>query len=1095
MPEAPQPEPTTLQAITVEWQDAGNVNTGPRPIPANAIVPNPSPSPVHDVSADISDAIRSRDTAFGENKPSSMKEATDAAFASAGTTFTAQGQELAGDRFTADGRALHVDVGTNVPQGGAVTPPTDVAAPERLDGKEREKDLENLPSPSNPGLTQTEAERLLQQNGPNEIVTKKKNPILHFMGFFWGPMQFVIWVAIGVTAGNQMWPDLVILLILQFLNGFVAWREEKNAGDAIEALKKGLAPKAIVKRDGAWRTIASRELVVGDIVKLTIGSIIPADVKLLDGESLEVDQAAITGESLPVTVYPATEVYQGSVVKRGEIQALVVKTGADTFLGKASSLVGSVKHTGNIQKVVMKITIFIISLAFTLCLAIFIYLLARAPRTTGHLQFVDVWAISMVFLVASVPVATPVVVTAALAVGAHNLSEHQVIISRLSAIEELAGMDILCSDKTGTLTKNELTLSDPFLLGNTTAEDLILMAALASKRETEGQDAIDLCISTTVQDHTVFDRYTELHFIPFDPVRKRTEATIQTSEGVFQVAKGAPQVILAMANNVDEIRAQVEGKVLEMAEKGYRTLGVAKKGSDEQWTMLGLLTLYDPPRDDTAHTIKRALELGIRVKMITGDQTAIAKETARALGMNTDIFNTDIWHDEKMSEEERSEVIESADGFAEVFPEQKYQIVETLQKRGHRVGMTGDGVNDAPALKKADCGIAVSGATDAARAAADMVLTLPGLSVIIDAILRARMIFQRIKNYLIYRIAASIQLCFFFFFGVIVFNPAAWYGGTDWRVFRLTNIAILIITILTDLTTIAIGYDHVKPSQKPDVWNLGRCITMSFVLGAVACISTILWTVVCLNLINATWILNSWFSIAAISYETALTAVWLVASLQVYLGVLSARTESWWFTRMPGLALLFTLAVSLCITTFFAAYWWLESIESSDIENADDVPWSIVGVGWLWAFVWFLIQDVVKVFAYRILQAHDRKKEEAAKKIADEQQLQERKSELNVRSRASILTRGSFIAANQGADTSRQIYRAASSLYSSTSPDLVRELSRQYPHRLQRHMSQQLGGLSPSPSIMARSSLSNIQYGAGTGAPRFAREPAQQISG
>jgi H+-transporting ATPase len=636
------------------------------------------------------------------------------------------------------------------------------------------------------GLTDSDAARLLQKYGYNELTQETISPFMKFLTYFVGPIpflmeaatiiSFIVFVyeeAVQIPTDPATW---IVLLFLLVLNGFMGWREETNAGNAIDALKAALAPQARVKRNGRWVELPAKELVPGDLVILKLGDIVPADSKLGEGQPMEVDQAALTGESLPVTVFPGDVVYSGSVIKRGELHATVYATGSNTFFGKAAQLVASVESRGHLQMVLLKIAYFLMSIGTVLVVVLFLIRVVAQ-----HAFWVTALVQALVLLVASIPIAMQVVTTATMAVGARGLAEHKAIVARLASIEELAGMTILCSDKTGTLTKNKLTLDTPTTFYGTD-EECIFASALCAKWE--GQDAIDFCLTNAVpnQDHLKAHKQTD--FIPFDPVIKRTESTILTPDGKkFRCTKGAPQVIADLAHNADEISDRVHDVIEEFGSRGYRAIGVAQTNDNDEWEFMGLIPLFDPPRDDTKQTIESALDLGVEVKMITGDHLTIAKETSRRLGMGTNIYTTEMITDPSKSEAQLMELAVTADGFAQVFPEHKFQIVELIQKTGRLCGMTGDGVNDAPALKKADVGIAVEGATDAARAAADIVLVEPGLSVIITALIKSREIFQRIKAYVIYRISATFQLLLFMFFSQILLKakpqPIPKAGSSD----------------------------------------------------------------------------------------------------------------------------------------------------------------------------------------------------------------------------------------------------------------------------------------------------------------------------
>jgi H+-transporting ATPase len=613
-------------------------------------------------------------------------------------------------------------------------------------------------------------------------------------------MPIMIWAAIivevvkaALTDGEGI-EDVIVLLILQFANAIIGYLEEKNAGDAIAALKAKLAPMAHVCRDGTWRHMAARDLVPGDLIELTIGNIVPADAILRDCKPCQIDQAALTGESLPVIKASWEKLLMGSAVKQGEAHAVVVATGGNTFFGQAATLISSVVSHGRLEKTLFSITTALLGLSTVFCAIIFGFLYPVIDQRSllsvveSNKVVIATLSIVIVILIASIPVAIEVVCTSTMAVGSHLLSEKGIIVARLSAIEELAGMTCLCSDKTGTLTKNKLELQIPIVLADSPPCDVVLYAALASKRHVGNQDAIDFAIcdaksniglldeALAVRGHKL-EQYIELDFEPFNPTDKRTLARVQTPDGTeIEILKGAPTVVLRMSHNSKDIDKVVRGYVQDLADRGFRALGVAinlnpPSNPVKKWEYLGILSIYDPPRDDTKATIEAAIANGIMVKMVTGDHGAIAKETCRVLGMGDNILTTTLLDDTRLSEAELDAIILSCDGFAEVMPEHKFRIVERIRQNKHVTGMTGDGVNDAPALKRADVGIAVAGATDAARAAADLVLTEEGLGVIIDAIFESRCIFQRMRNYIIYRIACTVQLLFFFFFAILTIAP------------------------------------------------------------------------------------------------------------------------------------------------------------------------------------------------------------------------------------------------------------------------------------------------------------------------------------
>jgi H+-transporting ATPase len=547
-------------------------------------------------------------------------------------------------------------------------------------------------SSSKEGLSSTDAATRLQQYGPNEIAEKKVNPIIKFFGYFWGPIPWMIEVAAALSAVLGRWDDFWVIFALLLMNGIVGFWQEHKAENAIELLKQRLALKARVLRDGKWMDVEARSLVPGDVVHVRLGVIVPADIKLINGDYLQIDESALTGESLPVEKKLADVAYSGSVVRQGEMDGLVIATGMKTYFGRTAKLVEEARTQSHLQKAVIRIGDYLILMAIFLVSIVIFAAIYRHEALLITLQF------ALVLIVAAIPAALPAVLTVTMAVGATALAKKEAIVSKLISIEEMAGVDILCADKTGTITKNDLTVGDVKPFNGFKDEDVLLMGTLASSQE--GSDVIDNAIvthaKTSAKIAEALSRYKSVAFKPFDPVSKKTEVKIEDLDGNnFQVAKGAPQVILSLAADRDSISSEIEEVVDAFASKGYRALGVARTDPEGKWHYVGLIALYDPPRDDSAETIKTAKEMGVEIKMVTGDHVAIAKEIAKRVNLGTNIILSSDIVDKP--DEEAEKIIERSDGFAQVFPEHKYKIVELLQAGGHIVGMTGDGVNDAPA--------------------------------------------------------------------------------------------------------------------------------------------------------------------------------------------------------------------------------------------------------------------------------------------------------------------------------------------------------------------------------------------------------------
>jgi H+-transporting ATPase len=788
---------------------------------------------------------------------------------------------------------------------------------------EVEKKLGSSPD----GLSQAEATKRLAQYGSNEIEEKKTNALLKFLSYFWGPIPWMIEVAVVLSGVVRHWPDFGIILLLLIANATIGFWEERQAGDAIDALKARLAIKARVKRDGKWVTPPAKELVPGDVIQLRLGDIVPADARLLDGDELSVDQSALTGESLPATRKSGDAVFSGSIVKRGEIGALVYATGGKTYFGRTAELVGTAVTVSHFQKAVLRIGNYLIILAVAMVAVIIGFGIYRGDPILTTLQF------ALVLTVAAIPVAMPTVLSVTMAVGARLLAKKQAIVSKLVAIEELAGVDVLCADKTGTLTQNKLTLGDPFCLDKITADQVILAGALASRSEND--DTIDLAVLGGLKDKSALKPYQVTHFQPFDPVHKRTEATVKAADGsTFKVTKGAPQVIQGLAANAGAVKDAVDKAVNDFAARGFRALGVARADGDGKWQFLGVLPLFDPPRDDAKSTVATAAKMGVKIKMVTGDALAIAKETAKTLGMGTNILDGATLGDSKTKETAAvTKSIEDADGFAQVFPEHKYHIVDVLQKHGHIVGMTGDGVNDAPALKKADCGFAVSGATDAARAAAAIVLVAPGLSVIIDAIKESRKIFQRMNSYAMYRIAETLRVLLFMTLAIVVFN-----------FYPLTAIMIVMLALLNDGAILSIAYDNVIYRDQPEAWNMRVVLGIATVLGLIGPIAAF----------GLFYLGDRVFHIDRPQLQTMM---YLMLSVAGHLTIFQTRTRGPWWSIRPARILLLavvgtqTAATLICVFGFLVTPLW----------------WGWAAMVWGYALAWFLVTDPVKLLAYRVL--------------------------------------------------------------------------------------------------------------------------------
>ncbi|KAA0035047.1 hypothetical protein IC582_003821 [Cucumis melo] len=806
------------------------------------------------------------------------------------------------------------------------------------------------------GLTTAEGEKRLQIFGPNKLEEKKESKLLKFLGFMWNPLSWVmesaaIMAIVLANGGGKPpdWQDFVGIIVLLIINSTISFIEENNAGNAAAALMAGLAPKTKVLRDGKWKEEEAAILVPGDVISVKLGDIIPADARLLEGDPLKIDQSALTGESLPVTKHPGDEVFSGSTCKQGEIEAVVIATGVHTFFGKAAHLVDSTNQVGHFQKVLTAIGNFCIC---SIAVGMVIEILVMYP--IQHRAYREGIDNLLVLLIGGIPIAMPTVLSVTMAIGSHRLSQQGAITKRMTAIEEMAGMDVLCSDKTGTLTLNKLTVDKSLIevfVPNMDKDTVMLFAARASR--VENQDAIDACIVGMLGDpKEARAGITEVHFLPFNPVDKRTAITYIDSDGNWhRSSKGAPEQIIDLCELKGEIRRKAHEIIDNYANRGLRSLAVGrqtvkdkdKESAGEPWEFVGLLPLFDPPRHDSAETIRRALELGVNVKMITGDQLAIGKETGRRLGMGTNMYPSSSLlgqsKDESIASIPVDELIEKADGFAGVFPEHKYEIVKKLQERNHICGMTGDGVNDAPALKKADIGIAVADATDAARSASDIVLTEPGLSVIVSAVLTSRAIFQRMKNYTIYAVSITIRIVLGFMLVALI-----------WK-FDFSPFMVLIIAILNDGTIMTISKDRVKPSPVPDSWKLKEIFATGVVLGTYMA----LMTVVFFWLANETNFFSNTFGVKPLKDLAEInSALYLQVSIISQALIFVTRSRSWSFVECPGFLLVIAFIAAQLVATLIAVY------SEWDFARIKGVGWGWAGAIWVFSIVTYFPLDVLK---------------------------------------------------------------------------------------------------------------------------------------
>ncbi len=807
---------------------------------------------------------------------------------------------------------------------------------------------------SNKGLSADEAKRRLTQYGPNALEDHTESKWHKLLSYFWGPLPFLIEAAAVISALRRDWPDFFVVAGLLVYNATVGFWQDNKAANALAALKKGLAPRARVLRNGQWTECDAADLVPGDVVSVEAGQIVPADLVLFDGEYLSCDQSSLTGESVPVAKKIGDPAYSGSIAKQGAMTGVVTATGSKTFFGRTAKLVGAAGAASHSQRAVTQVGDFLLLLALVLAIVLV------GVQCYRQLIVADAWSLDafgaiaqyvLVLLIASIPVALPAVMSVTMAIGAYALSLQKAIVSRLSAIEELAGVDVLCSDKTGTLTMNRLTVETQIPFGAFTAGEVLLDAALAT--QTSSDDSIDVAILSAAGSRAEIAQARQTDFVPFDPVNKRTVATVVDPSGKTRhYAKGAPQAITDLARPAADLLARYQATVAELAGKGYRALGVAQSDDGKTWKIVGLVSLMDPPRPDAKATIDAAKALGVNVKMVTGDDVAIGDQIAARLDLGDHLLvASDVFKDGAKSGALSAAVmdaVERADGFGRVFPEHKYEIVKALQARGHIVGMTGDGVNDAPALKQADCGIAVSGATDAARSAAALILTAPGLSTIVNAIGVARQIFERIESYIYYRVAMTLDIMILVVVSIVLFQFQP-----------ITAIMIVALALLDDIPIMTIAYDNVPAAPRPVRWEIRAILVFASIMGLLSVVETF-----SLLLIGLRWVADPQLQdMIRLDAAQLQTVMFLQLAVGGHLLLFVVRTKRSLFQPPYPSARLFwaivatqIVAVAICVTGV----------------GVSAVPAAAIVAVWIYCLAWIGVLDVLKLAFLRFVAARDR---------------------------------------------------------------------------------------------------------------------------
>eukprot|EP01116_Phalansterium_solitarium_P014773 TRINITY_DN3259_c0_g2_i2.p1 TRINITY_DN3259_c0_g2~~TRINITY_DN3259_c0_g2_i2.p1 ORF type:complete len:1091 (+),score=285.77 TRINITY_DN3259_c0_g2_i2:75-3347(+) len=818
------------------------------------------------------------------------------------------------------------------------------------------------------GLTTEEASLRLARDGPNSLPEVKMNPLSKFASFLWSPMSWALQAAALIAIVLVNYVDFILILVLLLINGVIGYFEDRSSGYAIAGLKRKLEPTCKCFRDGTLDTkFPSERLVRGDVILLRLGDVAPADVILLQGDGLKVDRSSLNGETLLKDIKASEEVWAGSIIKHGEQKAVVHATGLHTFFGHASSRVGRDHHTGHFHRVLRSIgwLMFNLIIVWIVIELVVQFGYRHAPCFGVHVneQRCNTMANILVLIIGGIPIGMPTVLSIMLALGARQLAKRKAIVTRLTAVEELAAMDLLCSDKTGILTKNELAVHDPICYTEKwDVDDVLFQAGLSCNPNTN--DAIDVAVfnacSTDQREH--LKDYKIFKYFPFDPVGKKTVTVLQAPDGhLFACAKGAPQFILAMASNKAAVHRRVNADIDKLARNGYRSLGIAVGNCDstgtvdpKSWKMTGNIPMLDPPRGDSKATLEKCEAMGLAVKMITGDQLAIAKTTGELLGMQVNMFTANVIERGKTALVESvtlDDLIESADGFAEVTFEHKYEIVTRMQRRGHVVGITGEGVKDRTALRQADIGIAVSTSTAAARSAADIVLTAPGLSVIVDAIEGSRAIFQLMKNYCIYITSVAIRAVLTF--GILT---VAW----DWY---FPTLGIVLLAIVNELSMITVACDSVRPRKASCRWSLLEILALAVFFAVYLTASTIVLFHVAYN---TTWFHDT-FGMMQLNAAQMRGLVYLQVSISNLATSFATRSHMLSLLDRPGWLMAVTFIIAQAAASVIGAYglnnypgngdldYWSQSI------NFGGAGWAYVLAVWIHCIIWYIPMDLCKI--------------------------------------------------------------------------------------------------------------------------------------
>jgi plasma-membrane proton-efflux P-type ATPase len=798
------------------------------------------------------------------------------------------------------------------------------------------------------GLTSAAVDVLRKEHGYNEVAEQKGHPVLKFIRKFWGISAWMLELIMVLSAVLGKYSDFAVVGALLVINAILSYVQERRAAGVVAALRRRLQVSARVKREGNWQVIPARDLVPGDIIRVRPGDIIPADVKLLNG-TLTVDQSALTGESKDADKSPGGVLSSGSVVRRGEGNGVVMLTGAKTYFGRTTELVQQARPKLHIEAVVAKVVRWLFVIVGLLIVVVITLSLVRGA------PLLEMIPLMLVLLMSAVPVALPVMFTVSMAVGSKELAKRGVLVTRLSAAEDAATMDVLCVDKTGTITMNQLAVTGVIPLDQATEADVLFAGSLASQEA--NQDPIDLAFLAAAKAHRVSEGVpvvTPVSFAPFDASNRRTEAVVEQNGQRLHVMKGAVRTVAEACGIQPPAIDALEARVSESASKGYRTLAVARGPESGQPVLLGLVTLYDPPRPDAKQLIAELRDLGVSVKMLTGDALPVAREIGQGVGLANIQRVSELKAASAQANNKAVDLLAGADGFAEVYPEDKYIVVQHLQAAGHVTGMTGDGVNDAPALRQAEVGIAVSSATDVAKGAASVVLTEAGLTNIVALVEQGRTIYQRILTWIINKISRTILKAAFVAIAFIVTGK-----------FVVSALAMLLLVFMTDFAKISLATDNVRPSKKPESWNIGGFIAVSVVLGVAMVIEALLFL----------WLGWSHFGLAA-NIDALTTFSFLLLLYFAVFSIVSARERHSFWSTMPSKTFIFALVADAFIGTILTYV---------GLPGLAPLPWWQALAIFAYALVACLgVNDLVKVamIKWRVINVAAKKPIDLAPQIA-----------------------------------------------------------------------------------------------------------------